>query len=454
MKPNPTTLSSYSSSRAGQKGSVLIILLWISFGLVSLALYFANTMSMEMRSADNQAAAVEAQQASDGALRYVTNLLGSLEEAGLPLDPDTFRCEEIPVGDAHFWVLGRGDQDGQAEEPTFGLIDESSKLNLNTVTPIMLEGLPWMTPEFAASIVDWRDSDSDTTQGGAEDDYYLRLDPPYRCKNASFESVMELRLVCGGTWDVLFGEDPNLNGVLDLNENDGDATAPPDNRDGRLDSGILDYLTVFSREPTTLADGTARANVASTNLASVATILEAKLDSSRANTIVRQAGAGGTASRSVLEFYIRGQMTLSELELVEGSLVSSTNYVDGLVNVNTASEAVLSVIPGIGVDNAKALITRRRSMSQTELRSVGWVTEVLDQAAAIQAGPYLTGRSYQYTADIVTLGHFGRGYTRIRYVIDLSEGGPKVLFRQDLTHLGWALGPKIRKEVLLTSQTR
>ena len=34
--------------RKSQSGSVLIIVLWVSIGLVSIALYFANQMTYEM----------------------------------------------------------------------------------------------------------------------------------------------------------------------------------------------------------------------------------------------------------------------------------------------------------------------------------------------------------------------------------------------------------------------
>ena len=32
-------------------------------------------------------------------------------------------------------------------------------------------------------------------------------------------------------------------------------------------------------------------------------------------------------------------------------------------------------------------------------------------------------------------------------VFDTSEGTPKILYRQDLTHLGWALGQEVRREL-------
>src|SRR5512135_1941729 len=57
-----------------QRASVLVIVLWIAFGLVSLALYFANSMSFELRASDNRVCAIAADQAIDGAVRYLNYL--------------------------------------------------------------------------------------------------------------------------------------------------------------------------------------------------------------------------------------------------------------------------------------------------------------------------------------------------------------------------------------------
>ena len=142
-------------------------------------------------------------------------------------------------------------------------------------------------------------------------------------------------------------------------------------------------------------------------------------------------------------------MTADEFGQVEGEITASTGrYVEGLVNVNTASEAVLACIPGIGTEKAPSLVARRRSNSR-QVNSVAWVKDILSQAQMIQAGRYLTGQSYQFSADIAAVGHHGRGYQRTRFVFDMSEGAPKMLYRQDLTGLGWALGSKARQDVQL-----
>ena len=38
-----------------ENASVLIVVLWIAIGLVSIALYFANAMTFELRASDNRA---------------------------------------------------------------------------------------------------------------------------------------------------------------------------------------------------------------------------------------------------------------------------------------------------------------------------------------------------------------------------------------------------------------
>jgi hypothetical protein len=79
------------------------------------------------------------------------------------------------------------------------------------------------------------------------------------------------------------------------------------------------------------------------------------------------------------------------------------------------------------------------------------VYNVLDTNAII-AGPYITTHSYQYTADIAAVGHHDRGYQRVKYVFDTSEGVPMVIRRQDLTHFGWALGKETRTELLAAAK--
>jgi hypothetical protein len=115
-----------------------------------------------------------------------------------------------------------------------------------------------MTEEIADCILDFIDEDDEPRLYGAESEFYQGLQPPYYPRNGPLETLDELLLVAGVTPELLYGEDANRNGLMDLNENDEDASLPLDNGDGVLDLGWFAYFTVYSRESNLRADGTPR----------------------------------------------------------------------------------------------------------------------------------------------------------------------------------------------------
>jgi len=125
-------------------------------------------------------------------------------------------------------------------------------------------------------------------------------------------------------------------------------------------------------------------------------------------------------------------------------------YIEGRININTASAEVLACLPGISdtPDLAQTLVTYRQS-NPDKLGSVAWIADALSQNSsvltALQTNDCITVRSYQFSADIAALGPNGRGYHRTRFIFDTADGSPKIVYRQDLTHLGWALGRQVRQ---------
>ncbi len=440
-----------------QQGSVLIVVLWIMFGLISITLYFAHSMSFELRASDNRVAGIEAEQAIEGARRYISCVLSNVNSAGVIPDPATYQNAAVSVGNAKFWLIGRGDDQGTTvSTPHFGLVDEASKININSATSNVLINLPRMTPELVANILAWRSTNTTSQSGAAESDTYQMLQPPYLCKNAPFETVDELRLIYNMDMDTLYGEDANLNGIMDPNENDGDANPPSDNMDGTLDPGLLEYVTVYTREPATTTNGGTRLNVttAITRAALVNLLTTNGISAQRADQIAATSGvAGGRTFTSVLQFYYQSGMTATEFPLVEASLRGASLV--GLINVNTASEAVLACIPGLTNGQAAQLISYRQSNTNTlnQTPTMRWVTQGVAETEALAAAPYITGHSYQYMADVAAVGHSGRGYRRTRFVFDTSQGVPAILHRQELSQLGWALGKEVRDKVLLAKET-
>ncbi|HEY8668943.1 MAG TPA: hypothetical protein VIL86_20005 [Tepidisphaeraceae bacterium] len=76
--------------------------------------------------------------------------------------------------------------------------------------------------------------------------------------------------------------------------------------------------------------------------------------------------------------------------------------------------------------------------------SVAWIFDALpaDKAAAISGA--VTARSSQYSADIVAVAGDGRAYKRVRIVVDVRQTPAKIIYRKDLTALGWPLPREIQ----------
>ena len=428
----------------------------ISFGLISIALYFANSMSLELRASDNRMSGLSADQTIEGASRYISYILTLYATNGAVPDLTEYQAEAVPVGNAaqaeqnpHFWIIGRDLSATPSSEPFFSLIDEGSKLNLNTADTNVLSYLPNMTLDFAEAIADWRSTNGVGT-------YALNYSElGYQDKNLPFETVDELRLVYGATADLLAGDDINRNGVLDSNEKSvsGGATSTP---------GLLEYVTVYSREPNFHSDGTTLTNV---NTASqLRSLLQANAPSlvSRIETTTPPQGY-----TSLLDFYLRWSnagMTEQQFAQVYNSLtVTNAHYTRGRLNINTASAPALTALfEGFAIDPAAASAAAQsmisyRQQNPNNLTSVAWIVDALGRSSevitALRRGDYITTHSFQFTADIAATGAYGRGYRRVKFVFDVSEGMPVILYREDLSRLGWALGSKTR-ETWVTQNTR
>ncbi len=434
-----------------ERGSVMIIVIWVCLGLVALVLYYANSMTSELRAAENRLAQIEAQQVVAAGTRYAAFQLARYATGGAFPRPEEILAEALPVGDGQFWLIGRDNDQVPDSEPVFGVIDEASKLNLNTATRAMLEALPGITPDLVEAILSWRRRGADE-EGGAGGSSYSTMDPPRVNKGGPFETVDELRLLFGATLDVLLGEDTNRNGALDANENDAEQSAPRDDQNGQLFAGVLEYVTVYSRQPLQRPEGGRRINISTPQTRQgLFNSLARKLDPGRAQQIV--ARIGDARFESVADFMWASDMTQEEYALVHADFTHEDRTSTGLINVNTASETVLACIPGIGPENAATLVAYRQAHPDA-LTSFAWLREVLSRGAVQRAGRYITDQSYQFTADVAAVGRFGRGYARARTVFDLSTGTPRIIYHQDLTSFGWALGSAVRQQLRSTRENR
>jgi len=255
-----------------RRGSVLLLVLVI-VGLLTLAAYnYSQTMLTEYEATTMFGSDVQAREAADSGVEYVATMLGNRTDPALENlqhNPNLFLGRTVVAsprlrGTARFSVIAPVEHSTYGNSIRYGLMDESAKLNLNLLLTMkltddqihtMLLNIPGMTIETADAILDWIDTDDTKRPYGAESEIYEGMSPPYRAKNGPLESLDELLMVQGVTPALLYGEDANRNGLLDPNEDDGDASPPMDNHNGVLDHGWVSFLTAYGRESNLRADG-------------------------------------------------------------------------------------------------------------------------------------------------------------------------------------------------------
>ncbi len=431
---------------ACSRGGILIIAIGTMLALSGLVLVFARQIQVELLVSGNLEAELQADAIVRGAAAHVLNQLVTNKTVNFatPSQIDIeIQSEAVALGDGHFWILRPNPDD--EHQYAFGVVDESSKLNINNATSSMLALLPGITPELADSIVEWHSNPGT----GADDNYYLQLREPYTCKHSSFETLGEMRLVKGATADILFGVDTNHNGVAEPDELQGKAYAPSLN--GQMQCGIMKYLTVYSKQPNTASSGQPKFPVGDISkdgldrLGNWLSSLPQPFAHSRILAIQNQLRAG-VAPNSVLDFYFKSGMTIDEFKRIENRATTSPGPAQGgLINVNTAPREVLRCLPGLDSGDIERLIAARANT--TNLGDLAWVAQILSAAKARAVGGHITVRSYQYSADIVGVSGNGKGFKRCRYVFDLRFSPARVILRQDLTYLGWPLSAELRENL-------
>ena len=188
---------------ADQRGVALIVVLWIFIFLFVVAFDFSASVREE---------AAAAARYSDETQGYYLAVAGF--ERGL------YNFLSQAPGQPSPQKQASGDLfDGSWREESLGggvyrvrLVDEGGKININRVDEValrrILTNLGIEEPRrsiLVDSIMDWRDPDDLHRVNGAENDYYLALQPPYTAKNGPFDTVEDLLWVRGVSSDLFYG---------------------------------------------------------------------------------------------------------------------------------------------------------------------------------------------------------------------------------------------------------
>ncbi len=369
----------------------------------------------------------------------------------------------------------------------YGVADEAGRIHLNVADAETLAGLPNMTPERVDCLLDYIDADEEPRNSGAEQEAY-----DYGIKNGPLDTLEELLLVRGFHGGIVFGEDANRNGLLEANEDDGEDRSPADDANGELDLGIAGMATVISGEPDVDSRGRRRVNVNSGSAAlrraglsnETVEFITLYLDGQEDNPPLKhpsellekrfqlrvdhdrrragqwvESGVGGGQLATVLDRLTVGSPAAppaegewDEAPEVPSRRLGRSRAIAGLVNVNTASAAVLAALPPISSALAEEIVATRRELmdrAYEELDEDGRPTTVMQTPAWLytegvvsdpemfkQIAPLLTARSYQFRVRCIGYGVPSGRFRVLEAVLDLTGKQPRIVYLRDITRLG------------------
>lgn len=455
---------------ARHKGVVTIMVIW---AIAIASIVVAATQILAFREATLGRECISRVQARWAARAGVETMIAIMEWHNSNPDPDdalalTRDLESNAFGEVETgtWDI-RHFIDGQEWA---GPMDENSKLNINVATRMQLLELPNITQDVVDSIYDWRDADNDPQQLGAEADYYRNRGLGYEPRNGNFRSIAELELVAGAWPQYLRGEDWNLNGRLDPNEDDGKRTMPDDNANGKLEAGWSQYLTASTRPVTKSASGQQRLDLRKANSEELMT--RTGMDATQASAILTYAKVGNARMAQILSVPL-SQLTGSRTAGANGANNSAANRTGrssagrtgaaaapaastvknldnkqltlvlnecslddtrtsqanaGKVNLNTASRALLRDILQLDTRYADSILSRRIS-KQSGLLSLA---DIVDLPGATQEQLLILGQVADVTSSVYMISSRGRATSsgaeaEIVVMVDRSESPVRIL---------------------------
>jgi len=217
---NPLT----ATQRTHRRGSVLLLVLVVVFLLSFSAYSFSELMLAEHRAQRAAATRRHLRSHAESGIEAAAAWLEDRSRRDIePALGNERRFRDIVIGETAFGTasfsitprlsqVDRTRMNSDADELPFGMVDESSRLNLNALPLVdfkrtfarrQLRPLPGMTDQLADAILDWMDEDDEPSELGAESSYYLSLQPPYSPAQKRLTSLDELLQIRGMTPQLL-----------------------------------------------------------------------------------------------------------------------------------------------------------------------------------------------------------------------------------------------------------
>ena len=389
--------------RSRNRGSILIIVIW---AIAVLAVIVGGTQVVCYRMAAVGTKSMEQIQARWAARAGVEQVIAVMSyHLENPDSQDALAIlrdmEDIAIGKTNTgtWEITHV-VDGQL---FLGPMDESSKLNINTVSvnELVEMDLDGLSQDVIDAIVDWRDEDDEVSLMGAEDDFYRNRNLNYEPRNSDLKSIAEMELIAGVWPESLRGPDTRL-----LNNFDTSVA---------IDPGWGEYFTAYTTTRSLTPQGLPRFRLDNAEESEIAEYFgltpdqaagvksfasggnDLKLESILAQGIAdagtrsggrssRRTGLSTSGANNSQDDQNDALLTLAQHRMIleEGWIGDLENVLPGRVNLNTASLKALETVFSFDISLAEDVMTLRSSRE-------GGITSILDLLETGRITPEILG---------------------------------------------------------------
>jgi len=322
--------------------------------------------------------------------------------------------------------------------------DEGAKINVSTADATILAKLPGMSDTLAAELVAQR-------------------------SRTPFNDLNDLLLLERMSLQLLFGEDANGNGILDVNENDGSASWPEDNADGRLERGLSAYLTTCSSARNVTSTGDKRVNINSASaddiaksvsgvsreqadsivehrkkkqFANIVELLDVKIvkkvtkksDNKKSTKDGNKSNSSKDKGNTTFQTTNKNAFDESAFRKIADSVTTTDDKVrKGVVNLNTAPEDVMVCLPGITRELA-ANIRQAREKRVSGFQSIADLLDVegISKEALKQICPHVSVRSDVFSLWSYGVIRSGNMHRCVHAIIDRTEPVSRIRYWREL----------------------
>ena len=368
-------------------------------------------------------------------------------------DPGLFRARAVYQDGADQWsftIFSPAESDSLAEV-RYGLSDEASRINLNHHGEADLTKIPRVTPALASSLHRFVgvSFDAGSTKAGAG---LQEVEIP---THGTLATLDELLLMPGMTRALLHGQPPGASDSATIPGNTEGTQLAGESSGPKRDRGLDQYLGVFSRDPNRTNAGQPRCNVNDPNDPLPAVDLPAGFS----NYVAALRTTKGHLAHvcEALEATIKAPDERGvEVDVPSGITKENLNFLldlfatdkesghDGLINVNTASTAVLASLPGIDLPLAESIVSTRSGLSPERRATTTWLYQegLVDAEKFKASAPHLTARSTQFRFTVIGYGLPSGRYRVLEAVVDLAGTDPRIAYLRDVTRVGLPISLK------------